>query len=406
MSRSRRAASLLAVLGAVVLAVSPSSATAKPTRPTSGLATRLPVGPDGVADAPVTSPPGTIHGLAAVSNLSPRDAWGVGSTFDPTGMGDATFIRHWDGTAWQHVPSPNTDEIYNELAGVVALAPDDVWAVGQYSNHGSGDCQSLVEHWDGTSWQQVPIDEPGIASRLNAVTASGPDDVYAYGQYFDETMDRTLVEHWDGSTWSLVDTPPGPGETAGEFYGATQSGAGDVWVVGYMDTADDRLPIVEHFDGAAWTVVETPDLPGEALLFSVSARTPSDMWAVGVTGTSLTDPHTLTEHWNGRTWSQVASPDGAGHSSRLYAVATPAHGDVWAVGTFTDHRRAEPLTEHWDGAGWSVIDTGIAFPKGASLNAIDATSAGDVRAAGSRTIGNKVHSLTEHWDGATWKLDG
>jgi hypothetical protein len=392
-------------VGAVVLVVAPLAATAKPAIHYGGLATRLPVGPAGHAFAAAAAPAGTTHGLADVSYVSPHEAWAVG-TFDPVDTGDATFVRHWDGTAWHHVESPNTDEVYNELAAVVAVSPNDVWAVGQYSNHGSGDCQSLIEHWDGTSWQQVPIDEPGIASRLNAVTASGPDDVYAYGQYFDGTLPRTLVEHWDGSTWSLVDTPLGEGESVGEFFDATQSGADDVWAVGYMDTSDDRLPIVEHFDGSAWTAVDTPDLPGESELFGVSARSANDVWAAGIVFATPSASHTLIEHWDGKTWSQVASPDGAGHSSRLVDVTVLARGDVLAVGASSGGQRSEPLTEHWEGHGWSVVDTGIGFLTGAQLTAINATSADNVEAVGGHSFGHKDHSLTEHWDGSTWTLGG
>jgi hypothetical protein len=55
-------------------------------------------------------------------------------------------VLHWNGTAWSAVaaPSPAFD---SSLRSVTALAPNNVWAVGQMN---VGPTQTLIEHWDGT----------------------------------------------------------------------------------------------------------------------------------------------------------------------------------------------------------------------------------------------------------------
>ncbi len=99
---------------------------------------------DGHAWTVVPAPSVAGARLAAVSTLSPTNAWAVGTRQTPTGS--ATLVEHWNGTAWSVVPSPSPDA-FSGLAGVVAIAPNDVWAVGH-----SGDefVVPVVEHWTGT----------------------------------------------------------------------------------------------------------------------------------------------------------------------------------------------------------------------------------------------------------------
>ena len=66
------------------------------------------------------------------------------------------------------------------LAGVAALSAGDVWAVGYYLI-GSLE-QTLVEHWDGTSWTIVSSPNVGTGNnQLNAVAAVSASDVVGCG---------------------------------------------------------------------------------------------------------------------------------------------------------------------------------------------------------------------------------
>jgi hypothetical protein len=63
---------------------------------------------------------------------------------------------HWNGTAWSRVPSPspgNGDgEGTSELFGVSALSSTDAWAVGDYINQTTGIIDTLILHWNGSTW--------------------------------------------------------------------------------------------------------------------------------------------------------------------------------------------------------------------------------------------------------------
>ena len=93
--------------------------------------------------------PGTIDTvLTGVDVLSASDVWAVGYYFD--GSVNRPLALHWDGSAWSNSPVPGA----GMLRKVRALAPDNVWAAGTFYN-GSLQYQSLVEHFDGTSWAPV-----------------------------------------------------------------------------------------------------------------------------------------------------------------------------------------------------------------------------------------------------------
>ncbi len=161
---------------------------------------------DGMAWTVVPSPnKGPFpNSLSAVTAIAPDDVWAVGTWFTKA-FDDRTLTLHWDGTSWQRVPSPNAGpaSAANDLVSVSANATDDVWAVGSRGLH------TLTVHWDGTSWSIAPSPTPGGLADLAAVVAVGPDDVWAAGGSVDRQVNagRTLVEHWDGLGWTVVASP-------------------------------------------------------------------------------------------------------------------------------------------------------------------------------------------------------
>ena len=132
--------------------------------------------------------------------------WAVGYYYN--GGIYQTLVEHWNGTSWSVVSSPNPGTDDNYLSGVAAVSANDVWAVGYYDN-GSGASQTLVEHWNGTAWSVVPSPNAGTSyNYLNGVAAVSASDVWAVGYYgIGGSTNQTLVEHWDGTAWSVVSSP-------------------------------------------------------------------------------------------------------------------------------------------------------------------------------------------------------
>jgi hypothetical protein len=97
-----------------------------------------------------------------------------------------TLIEHWDGQSWQVVPTPNvgTPSVFqrNVLYGIAALSPTDIWTAGQFQlPDGSGSQLTLSLHFDGTTWSIVPTPDVGLATGFRGVGVAQPSSVFLVG---------------------------------------------------------------------------------------------------------------------------------------------------------------------------------------------------------------------------------
>src|SRR6266568_1987240 len=111
---------------------------------------------------------------------------------------------------WSVVPSPNGSSS-SGLSAVAAVSANDVWAVGSSGSQMSGG-QTLIEHWNGTSWSVVTSPGPATGNNeLFSVSAASASSIWTVGFLTNNTSgqtpnDQTLIEHWNGSSWSVVAT--------------------------------------------------------------------------------------------------------------------------------------------------------------------------------------------------------
>ncbi|MEU8105688.1 hypothetical protein AB0C18_18400 [Nonomuraea muscovyensis] len=268
-------------------------------------------------------------------------------------------VRTARGRGWrlEHVG----DQRGTRLNAVAASGPRDVWALGSPSE-GTG--RLLLLHFDGRRWRERPAPEVTWDSkdyeRFPALVATGPRDAWIFA-----ATTALAAHHWDGERWSRVPLPDmdyNPGERAG----ATALAPDDVWLV-----VGDHAA---HWDGRAWTVMRLP-----AWAASVSAAAPDQVWAVGGTGRPLaqgsSSSQAATMRWDGRSWQLVPAPenrtpskginsqglpDGSIPSIMLTQVVAHSPGNVWAIGTseefdYEDGRSRTTITLHWDGNAWSRV---------------------------------------------------
>src|SRR5204863_8090882 len=94
----------------------------------------------------------------------------------------------------------------------------------------------------------------------------------------------TLTLHWDGQAWTRIPSPNvGTFNDCSALLGVDAVSSNDVWAVGYVDTtAPGTLTLIEHWDGAQWSIVPSPSVSNSTQqLNSVSAISSNDVWAVG-----------------------------------------------------------------------------------------------------------------------------
>ncbi len=299
--------------------------------------------------------PGDYSFLWGVATLSPTDAWAVGET-----LGGATvlpFAEHWDGSDWTEVVLRNRPGL-GVLNAVSASGPNDVWMVGTGDANPRGYPRTFIEHWDGKRIERV---KPGTLERargttLTSVSAVAPNDVWAVGTHGRHGQTYLpLVEHFDGTSWSVVADDPAIGRTV-SLNGVDAASANDAWLVGWnvADGAPSISAMAEHWDGTQWTQV--PALtPGYSSYFtSVSVVASDDVWAVGTWSKILpqrTD-RPLIEHWDGTAWSVVSGPSGLHTAVNIESVSMAGPSDGFAVGEKTQSGHTAPYAVHWDGTAW------------------------------------------------------
>lgn len=348
--------------------------------------------------------------LNDVRCASSSDCWAVGSFLDPNTSSDKTLIEHWDGAAWSVVASPNTSSPqYNVLFAVTCASGSNCWAVG-YSDNGP-----LIEHWNGTAWTiaSAPTAGGGFNNFLNDVVCNSASDCWAAGRYFGSTSPpgyKTLLEHWDGTVWSIVASPNGDPSKFTDNYlnGITCTSSSNCWTVGYVQnmSTGGYGTLVEHWDGNAWSMVNSPSTTPVAQPQRVSCASASDCWMVGNFG-----GNTLTEHWDGNSWSLVSSPDAdPTQGNRLYGVFCLAGNNCWAAGEYSNFQANanQSLVEHWNGASWSIVpsDNPNSTVENLQENQLQGTACAsptDCWAVGFIRNGPYT-TLIQHWDGNQWSV--
>jgi hypothetical protein len=268
-----------------------------------------------VFPAPMTSG-GSGNFVDDIEIIAPNDVWFVGDwlTFPPSSAArKEALTMHWNGSSFSIVPAPffaNSPIGGHGLTAASAVSSNDVWAVGG-GHDGDYVNFSYIVHWDGSSWSYKPGPTAGWYHRLYDVAARASNDVYAVGDYQDESGYHGLFLHWNGSTWTrLPDPPVGGSSLEVRADGRVSIGGGGVVV----------------WDGSGFTDLQTfPGVSGP----SVASLEPIDacgMWAVGrqLGGASSIASFTARLEPNGAVGTSYCSalPNSAGPGAQISAIGS------------------------------------------------------------------------------------
>jgi hypothetical protein len=267
----------------------------------------------------VTATPnaGTVNVLNAVTVAGPDDVWAVGRSSN--GVEDLPLIERWDGIGWSLSPVPAIDggaALYG-----VAAAGRTAWAVGASRSGELGAEQALILRWDGNEWGAETLPALPGPSVLRAVTAVSRDDAWAVGAQ----GDRPLALRFTGKRWRRI-----PVRGRGQIV-AIASGLGDgAWAVGSS---------LLRWDGTAWRDTGTARRGGT--LQGIAAISADEAWAVGSSpGSRNGMSRALVQRYDGAGWSIVDGPGIPGSDVFTGAAEAPDRS-VWAVGyRDTANRRA------------------------------------------------------------------
>jgi len=316
--------------------------------------------------------------LAAVSCTSDTACLAVG--------GAGALAETWDGQQWRVAkavyPRGATAAAFD---GVSCGAPGSCIAVGTEIVQGSS--EPLIESWSTTGWQ--PMTPAAVPGELFAVSCSSTVSCVAVGDQSSlqpGVGPSPFAESWDGTSWTAL-TAPDPG-AFGELLGVSCTPTATCTAVGYTTTSDGNgsSPLAESWDGAAWTVQSVPAVTNGAIapeLDSVACPSTTSCVAVGVAA-GLSSESPIVETWNGTAWTADSSQDQLTGDS-LFAVSCPTAGSCVAVGNGLDTTAVGGMAtfaEAFGGTAWTPVTPPAIAGSAGSLSGISCADATGCEAVG------------------------
>jgi hypothetical protein len=257
-------------------------------------------------------------------------------------------IARWNGEQWTEV----WREAYRDIEGIWGTGSDDVFAVG-----GLDPLESLVLHFDGEAWTEMPL--PEHQAKLFAVFGFASDDVYAAGL-------GGIIMHYDGESWQVLFEAPAEWENISDIWGPSpdsvyfaasegvwrwngtsmsrifQWGPYAVWHNAMGGSGPDNIFAVgergsiTHWDGTDWRIMDSGT---KEPLYGIWTNRPDHAYAAGMHETLL--------QYDGQSWTQVDVQGVEGFNG----VWGSDEDDVHVAGK-------NGLLAHYDGNAWTTIDTG------------------------------------------------
>jgi hypothetical protein len=271
-------------------------------------------------------------------------------------------------------------------------------------------------HAASSAWAILPINTPSNQSDyLNAVSCSAATACTAVGgrQTGTGTAIITLAERWNGTAWASEATPTLSGSLGSQLEGVACPSATACTAVGYsFVSSNKRAPLVERWNGTAWTAQSTAMLPtgaGDTILSGVTCTAATACVAVGSYQLPGQVSRTLAERWTGSSWAlqSTRNPKGAQFSA-LVAITCMSATACVAVGSYALPGQVEQtLAERWSGVSWAVQKTpNPSGSIGSLLTSVACTAATACTAVGAADNNNVfvIQTLAERWNGSSWVI--
>lgn len=265
------------------------------------------------------------------------------------------------------------------------------------------------------SSSEAAVQHPRVFSSGDflGVSADSGSDAWAVGTFWDPAIGSLpLIGHWNGITWTNVEAPYPKHSFDDSLYSVSALSPNDAWAVGtYQYPGHNAQPLAEHWNGVSWTI-DNPLIPVGSVdvdILSVSVVSSQDVWIAGDYEGSYFTEYTVVEHWNGHRWeiAKALNPSVKYDQNYLYGVSALPNGTVWAVGTWDSAKAGYvSLVEEATGRTWKEVPSPNSDDGYESiLNSVDAQSEKSVWAIGDYAVTNvEDFPLSEHWDGQSWSI--
>ena len=288
-------------------------------------------------------------------------------------------------SGWLIQSTPNAGSGLNILNKVSCATWYSCTAVGYDVPPNTDTFLTLVEHWDGLTWQIQPTNSPGVLTNVSCPTPRACVAVGSSGSV-------PLAEYWDGSTWQVLPVQVPAGATSSYFEGVSCATSVTCVAVGaYFTSTDTYFALAERWNGYAWQMEPSSNPQGATAsqLNAVSCATPNGCTAVG-----FSEGVGLAESWNGSIWQIEATASGEGP---FQDVSCPLVSACTAVG--------DTFAERWNGAAWQ-LETVPLPTASTALVAVSCPTTWACTAAGTSFLSSseEFSTVAEFWNGSTWQV--
>ena len=262
------------------------------------------------------------------------------------------------------------------------------------------------------SWAVAKSPNPGtVDDSLSSVACISAADCWAVGSQDSGASaadEQPLVEHWDGARWSVVRSGKvkgGPSQ-GGALTGIACTSQTNCWAVGDVFPGDGpQQPLFEHWDGSKWAASELSTGDGlDYFVDGVTCANAKECWSVGYTSPppAAGPPRDTVwlARWGGTAWAsqpslQLGALDGVTCSGPTSCWAVGYRDTVFDGGT---SKAVATLVEAWDGVSWAARPSPDYGNGDNALNAVSCTRPGHCWAVGywSRGTGDSATSSSQN----------
>jgi hypothetical protein len=280
---------------------------------------------------------------------------GGGSLNNGTNAADSTHVDTIDGNGvvmivthttsrWQIVPSPNVKGATQTRLNAISCASASQCSAVGGTVQASGE-PPLIEGLSGGKWKLVASPSP-FSATLNDVSCAAATACIAVGSDSPPTGEATFVMRLAGGKWKVMPSPNPASDPFSALQAVSCTTSTVCTAVGLSQTPSPAtfVTLVEVLSGGKWTVVPSPNAPGEpsSNLNSIACISSADCIAVGQSDGPSGDS-SLVEQLSGGVWSVVNAPD----IGRLNSVSCSSASTCVAVGNAG--------IEQFAGGIWSVM---------------------------------------------------
>jgi hypothetical protein len=244
-------------------------------------------------------------------------------------------------------------------------------------------------------------------TRLAGVACPAAKTCFAGGEIFVGVQTVPVLERWNGRTWSIQKFTTPSGTTDGELLAISCASANLCVAVGDTSKGSDSVPLLEDWNGHAWTGKVLTTGFTRSFLIGVACPATRTCVAVGEVLNGVYEQY--AERWNGSSWTgRVLAPPSGTIASQLDAVACYVAGHCLAAGYRITGTARDIVADTLTGSAWK-----LSLPKNPStettpwntVNGASCPANGDCIVVGA-IGGTSAATLTlaEEWTGGHWKV--